>query len=151
MRPPLERAKPQESQQNPIIREEFYNQLNSLSSEQKNSKHLLLFIGDFNAKIGSVYPRFSESIGEFGKGISNSNCEHLLKYATQNDLVLTNTLIPYKMVQGVTPTEIKLIISSVKTWTKSFCRNQNHIVEQERKLITNLLKLLLNWTGGESS
>ena len=94
MRPPLERAKPQQSQKNPIIREEFYNQLNSLSSEQKNSKHLLLFIGDINAKISSVYPRFSESIGEFGKGISNSNCEHLLEYATQNDLVLTNTFNP---------------------------------------------------------
>ena len=37
------------SEQNPSIREKFYAQLNSLTSEPKNNKHLLLFIGDFNA------------------------------------------------------------------------------------------------------
>ena len=37
------------SEQNPTIKEEFYAQLNSLTSEHKNNKHLLLLIGDFNA------------------------------------------------------------------------------------------------------
>ena len=43
--------------QNPSIREEFYDQLNSLPSEHKNNKYLLLVIGDFNAKTGSAFPQ----------------------------------------------------------------------------------------------
>ena len=79
------------SEQNPSIWEEFYDQLNSLTSEHKSNKHLLLVIGDFNAKTGSAYPRFSESMGKFGKGNSSSNGEHLFEHAMQNDLMLTNT------------------------------------------------------------
>ena len=41
-----------------------------------------------------------------------------------------------------------MIITSVKKCTKSFCRNHNHMVELEQKLITNWLKLLLIWTRG---
>ena len=70
------------------IREEFYDQLNGYTSELKNNNHLLLVVGDLNANAGSAYPRFSESMGKFGKGISNSNGEHLLEYTMQNDRML---------------------------------------------------------------
>ena len=140
------------SEQNPSIRVEFYNQLNNLTSAHKNNKHRLLVIGDFNAKTSSAYPRFSESIDKFGKGISSCNGEHLLEQAMQNNLVLPNTLFPHKMTHKTTWTLHERVedhlsfnrTSSVKTCTKSFCRNQDHMVEQERKLIKNWLKLLLN-------
>ena len=74
----------------------------------------------------------------------------------QNNLVLPNTLFPHKMTHKTTWTSHERVedhlsfnrTSSVKTCTKSFCRNQDHVVEQERKLIKNWLKLLLNKTGG---
>ena len=53
--------------------------------------------GDFNAKAGNAYPRFSESMGRFGKGIINSSSKHLPEYAMQKDLVLKNTLFPHKI------------------------------------------------------
>ena len=78
------------------------DQLNSLTSKHKNNKHLLLIIGHLNVKTGSTYPRFSESMGKFGKRISNRNGEYLLKYAMQNDLVLTNTLFPHRIAHITT-------------------------------------------------
>ena len=102
-------------------------------------------------------------MGKFGKGISNSNGKHPFEYAMQNDLVLTNTFFPHKMDPRTTWASHKKVedrlssdgtsrrnpyrkqfISSVKTCTKSFCRNQDHMVEEKQKLITNWLKLILD-------
>ena len=115
------------SEQSPSTSEGFYDQLNSLTSEHKNNNHLLLVIGDFNSKTGSAYPRFSESMGKSGKGISNSNGEHLLEYAMQNNLVLTNTLFPHKMGHKTTWTSherVKDHLSSDGTSRRNPYRNQ---------------------------
>ena len=113
--------------QNPSIREEFCGQLNCYTSENKNKNHLLLVIGDLNAKAGNAYPRFSESTGKFGKGISNSNGEHLLAYARQNDLVLTNTIFSQKMGHRTSCTSherVEYHLSSDGTSKRNSYRNQ---------------------------
>ena len=46
------------SEQNPSIKGKCYDQLNSLTSEHKNNKHLILVISDFNAKTSSAYQNF---------------------------------------------------------------------------------------------
>ena len=110
------------------IRKEFYDQLNCYTSEHKNNNHLLLVIGDLNANEGSAYPRFSESMGKFGKGISNSNGEHLLEYTIQNDLVLlTNTIFSQKMghITSWTSRErVEYHLSSDGTSKRNSYRNQ---------------------------
>ena len=70
-------------------------------------------MGDFNAKTGSGHTHYPENIGKYGKGHLNSNGEHLLQYAKENDLVLTNTIFPHKL-------------SHRTTWT-SIERNNNHL------------------------
>ena len=104
----------------------IYLQLNNLISEHKNNKHLLLVINNFNIKTGSAYPIFSESMGKFGKGISNSNGEHLLEYAMQNDLMLTNTLFPQRMAHRTTWTSHERFdhLSSDGTSRRNPCRYQ---------------------------
>ena len=72
-------------------------------------------------------PRFSESMGKFGKGIRNSNGEHLLEYAMQNDLVLTNTFFPHKIAHRTTWTSHERIedhLSSDGTPRRNPYRNQ---------------------------
>ena len=161
------------SEQNPSIKRKCYDQLNSPTSEHKNNKHLILVISDFKSKTSSAYPSayLSESMGKFGKEISNSNGEHLLEYAIQNGLVLRNALFPHKMAHRTTWTSQEKVeghLSSdgtsrcnpyrnqidyiiCKTCTKSCCRNEDHMVEQGQKPIKNWLKILLNWTGGDWS
>ena len=66
-------------------------------------------------------------MGKSGKGISNSNGEHLLEYAMQNNLVLTNTLFPHKMGHKTTWTSherVKDHLSSDGTSRRNPYRNQ---------------------------
>ena len=84
------------SEKGPQIRQEFYNELDKVTCQHKEDKHLLLVLGDFNAKTGSGHERFPENIGKFGKGHLNSNGEQLLQYPKENELVLTNTFVQYQ-------------------------------------------------------
>ena len=90
------------SEENPHLREDFYDELDKLSTEHRKDKHLCLVIGDFNAKTGSGHTFYPENIGKFGKGQINSSGEYLLEYAKENELVLTNTLFPHKLCHRTT-------------------------------------------------
>ena len=66
------------SEDEPQLREEFYNQLDKLSTKHKKNKHVLIVLGDFNAKTGSGHKQYPNNMGKYGKGHINSNGEHLL-------------------------------------------------------------------------
>ena len=97
------------SEKDPQFREEFYNELDKVTCQHKKDKHLLLVLGDFNAKTGSGHERFPENIGKFGKGHLNGNGEQLLQYAKENELVLTNTLFNIKLAHRTTWTCLERI------------------------------------------
>ena len=101
------------SEKEPQICEDFYSELEKITLKHVKDKHLLLVIGDFNAKTGSGHTHFPNNIGKYGKGHLNSNGEHLLQYAKENNLVLTNTLFPHKLCHRT-------------TWT-SMERTKNHL------------------------
>ena len=62
-----------------------------------------MVIGDFNAKTGSGYKDFPYNMGRFGKGHLNSNGLHLLEYAKENQLYLTNTTFQHKHTEAHGP------------------------------------------------
>ena len=90
------------SQEDPTVRDNFYNELENATHAHKSNKHLLLVLGDFNAKTGSGHHSFPNNIGKYGKGQINSNGESLLEYAKENNLILTNTLFPHKLAHRTT-------------------------------------------------
>ncbi len=89
------------SEKHPDIREEFYQQLDSEINKVSN-RHVLLVVGDFNAKTGSGWRDFPEVVGHFGKGHVNSNGQQLLECMKTNDMILTNTLFRHKLSQVTT-------------------------------------------------
>ena len=89
------------SEKDPKLREEFYEQLDN-AIFKTNSRSLLIVAGDFNAKTGSAYKQYPENMGAFGKGELNSNGEHLLDICRKNELVITNTLFYHKMCHRTT-------------------------------------------------
>ena len=91
----------QNSERNPRVREEFYEELNHVI-EMCPNKDTLIIGGDFNAKTGSGRGEYPESMGKYGKGEMNSNGRCLLDMAQQNFLLLTNTLFKHKMAHRTT-------------------------------------------------
>ena len=89
------------SEKFPDIRNDFYTQLESLISNEPNNS-ILIIGGDFNAKTGSGYTQFNKNMGPYGKGILNSNGNHLLELANRNNLVLTNTTFKHKLAHRAT-------------------------------------------------
>ena len=67
----------------------FYEELQDLS-KLIPSKHVLLIIGDWNAKVGSQ--ETPEVTGKFGLGVQNKARQRLIEFCQENALVITNTL-----------------------------------------------------------
>ena len=91
-----------QSQKEPQIREDFYSELEKVTSKHAKKKHLLLILGDFNAKTSSGHKLYPNNIGQYGKGHFNSNGENLLEHTKENNLVLTNTLFYHKLGRRTT-------------------------------------------------
>ena len=89
------------SEESPEVREQFYDQLESLVRKVKRKDYLII-AGDFNAKTGDVWRQYSRSIGKYGKGKCNSNGIELLEMCSRNDLVITNTCFKHKMAHRTT-------------------------------------------------
>ena len=89
------------SEKNPELKYDFYNQLESVISNEPKSS-ILIIGGDFNAKTGSGYNQYKQNIGKFGKGLLNSNGNSLLELANRNSLALTNTLFKHKFAHRTT-------------------------------------------------
>ena len=85
----------------------FYRNLDQITSKHNKDKHLLLVLGDFNAKTGSGHGLYPENISKYGKGHINSNGQHLLDYAKENRLVLINTLFLHKLAHRTTWTSLE--------------------------------------------
>ena len=85
--------------QSPELTEKFYNDLDSVI-KLTNSRDTLIIGGDFNAKIkpnnNIIYETYCTNIGKFSKGYINDNGQHLLEFAKQPNLRLTNTFFKHK-------------------------------------------------------
>ena len=68
--------------------EQFYQDLKDLL-ELTPKKHVILIIGDWNAKVGSQ--EILEIIGKFGLGIGNEAGQRLIEFCQENTLVIANT------------------------------------------------------------
>ena len=89
------------SRKNPVKREEFYDDLESLiNTVPKN--HILVIGGDMNAKTGSGYKNYTKCMGKRGKGELNENGEELLQMCERNQLFLSNTYFNHKMAHRTT-------------------------------------------------
>ena len=89
------------SEKQPHLREQFYDELDS-TVRLFSSRHLVVVLGDFNAKTGSGFLEFKDHMGMFGKGLLNSNGRFLLEFAAKNNLTLTNTLFYHKLAHVTT-------------------------------------------------
>ena len=89
------------SEKNPEVRENFYNDLQSYISDTPSSS-LIITGGDFNAKTGSSHDDHPETMGKFGKGITNTNGENLLEFARSSRMILRNTLFYHKVAHRMT-------------------------------------------------
>ncbi len=89
------------SEKKPELREEFYEALDRTISNV-NNRALLVIGGDFNAKTGTGYENYKENMGKYGKGMINTNGEHLLEMAAKNELLLANTMFYHKKAHRTT-------------------------------------------------
>ena len=90
------------SEDNPSIREKFYNDLSEITRNLNRKRHFVISLGDFNAKTGSGYSQFPSNMGKYGKGQLNTNGINLLEYAKEFDMLLTNTSFPHKLSHRTT-------------------------------------------------
>ena len=80
-----------------------------MTSKNAKNKHLLLILGDFNAKTGSGHKLYPNNIGQYGKGHLNLNDEHFLEYTKENNLILTKTLFYDKLDHRTTWTSLERV------------------------------------------
>ena len=74
----------------------FYEELQDLS-KLIPSKHVLLIIGDWNAKVGSQ--ETPEVTGKFGLGVQNKARQRLIEFCQENALVIANTLFQQNKIR----------------------------------------------------
>ena len=78
-------------------KEEFYEQFQAI--KEKIPKHHICFImGDFNAKVGNDNSRFERTMGKNGTGERKDNGVTLVKFCSENGLVITGTLFQHKNI-----------------------------------------------------
>jgi exonuclease III len=128
------------SETNPVIRETFYSQLESLIKTVRR-RNILIIAGDFNAKTGSAYLEYARNMGMYGKGWLNSNGKELLDLAHRNDLLLTNTIFQHKLAHITTweaPTR-RFTYNNGSTRKNPFRNQIDYILTRcrDRTLITN--------------
>ena len=72
------------------VKEQFYEQLDQvIRSTPKSEK--LVFLGDFNARVGKDYNNWAGVLGRHGVGKINDNGILLLSKCAEHDLCITNT------------------------------------------------------------
>ena len=93
----------EKSEKNPELRDNFYNDLNSVVAKVK-PRNMLIIAGDYNAKTGSARNEniYNKQLGKYGKGDVNSNGYQLLEFAKTNDLKLVNTFFKHKQAHRTT-------------------------------------------------
>ncbi|XP_068697194.1 craniofacial development protein 2-like [Montipora foliosa] len=69
--------------------EEHYEEINKMLKEVKSTDVILIFAGDFNAKIGKG--SYQDLVGNYGLGDRNPRGDRLLQFCIEKNLVVTNT------------------------------------------------------------
>ena len=77
------------------VKEAFYRDLHNLL-QQVDSKDKLLILGDFNARVGRDFELRKGVLVRHGIGNCNDNGRLLLKFCSEHQLVITNTLFQQK-------------------------------------------------------
>ena len=78
-------------------------------------KHdILLVMGDLNAKVGEDNEGYENIIGSHGVGERNDNGERLVDFCGLNNLVVTGTIFPHKLIHK-------------QTWTPPGGKTKNQI------------------------
>lgn len=76
-------------------KDSFYDKLQAEISRVP-PHDVLLVLGDFNAKVGSINNGFEQCMGRHGCGILNENGERLVDLCAVNGMVIGGTLFPHK-------------------------------------------------------
>ena len=78
-------------------KDNFYEQLQTVV-DSVHKHDILLVMGDLNAKVGEDNEGYDNIIGSHGVGERNDNGERLVDFCGLNDLVVTGTIFPHKLI-----------------------------------------------------
>lgn len=82
-------------------KEEFYEQLQAVK-EKIPKHHIIIIMGDFNAKVGSDNADFERTMDRHGVGDCNENGQKLLEFCSVIELVITGMLFEHKDIHKST-------------------------------------------------
>ena len=82
-------------------KDEFYARLQEVL-DKRNKHDMLVITGDMNAKVGEGNTNYERVMGKHGLGVRNGNGEKLCDMCDMNELVITGTLFPYKIIHKAT-------------------------------------------------
>ena len=83
-------------------KDDFYDQLDNITTKNKNSKDISMLIGDLNAKVGADNTGIEQVMGREGLGTRNDNGERLVDFCTRQDMVIGGTIFPHKDIHKAT-------------------------------------------------
>ncbi|KAL0879221.1 hypothetical protein ABMA27_003004 [Loxostege sticticalis] len=87
------------------VLEDFYRELEKAITKT-SKREVLIVLGDFNAKIGNDAYLMSHCAGKFGLGQRNDRGDRLIQFATDNDLIISNSFFqhhPRRLWTWITP------------------------------------------------
>ena len=82
-------------------KEDFYNKLQTLCDKLKEND-MTVFMGDFNAKIGSDNSGYKEVMGRQGLGKMNENGEMLPDFCAFNNMIIGGSVFPHRRIHKAT-------------------------------------------------
>ena len=80
---------------------ESYNQLQDIISDC-NRNHVIVVMGDLNAKVGNNNTNRREVMRKFRIGIMNDSEERLCDFCSANGFIITGTNFPHKDIHKLT-------------------------------------------------
>ena len=84
------------------VKNDFYDQLDSVFKDGHKEKNISMLIGDFNAKVGNNNENLEEVMGRHGLGNLNDNGDRLVSFCTEHRLVIGGTIFPHKEIHKAT-------------------------------------------------
>ena len=78
-------------------KDNFYEQIQTVV-DSVHKYDILLVMGDLNAKVGEDNEGYENIIGSHGVGERNDNGERFVDYCRLNNLVVTGTIFPHKLI-----------------------------------------------------
>ena len=117
-------------------------------------KHdILLVIGDLNAKVGEDNEGYDNIIGSHGVGERNDNGERLVDFCRLNNLVVTGTIFPHKLIHkqtwtfpgGKTKNQIDHVLVSRQHWTSEMDTRamRGDDIASDHQIVQSKIKLKL--------